>query len=82
MTNEEIVRSLITPFDGVDQKRLYSDDAAWQKVCDERVAILAVQTGTMPGGAGVPLKAAGLAFLRDGKVREVQFHASREILDA
>lgn len=136
MTNEEIVRSLVTPFDGVDQKRLYSDDAAWQEVCDqidpyvaadclfvwvapgarvervgldgfreqwlewmhafeayrsvtedvralddERVGVLVVQTGTMPGGADLPLQAAGLVFVRDGKVREVQFHASREILD-
>ena len=45
---------------------------------DGRVLILVVQTGTLPGGASLPMKAAGVATIRDGKICAVEFHTNRE----
>ena len=133
MTNEEVVRELITPTDGADLKRLYGDDEEWARlrarlgpcvtercrfawvapgartdrvgldefreqwlewmgaweayrsvteeiraIDDERVLVLVTQTGTLPGGVEVPMQAAGVATVRDGKVCAVEFHANRE----
>ena len=133
LTNEQVVRELVEPTDGMDLKRVYGDDDEWQRlrarmgpcvtddcrftwvapgtraerigldefreqwlewmeawesyrseteevrvVDDERVLVLVTQTGTLPGGVEVPLKAAGVATVRDGLVCAVEFHASRE----